>query len=81
MDVDKTEPVIALVQDDVMGLVRDVICDAEVGLAVENDGRGCSSGGSGRSPLPLFKVLFLAGLVDNVLGGSEHDGREEITDD
>ena len=78
MDIDKTEPVVALVKADVFGFVQDVICDTEVGLLVEDDGRGCSSGGSGRSP-PLFEELLLADFVDNILGGSEHDEGEEIT--
>ena len=80
MNVDKTEPVVALVQADVVGFIQDVICDTEVGLVVEDDGTGCSSGGSERSLPPLFEELLLADFVDNILGGTEHDEGGEITD-
>ena len=54
--------------------MRYLVGDTEVGLVVEDNGRGCSSGGSSRNPLPLFEEILLSDLVDDILGGSEHDG-------
>ena len=79
MYINEAESVVTLVQCDVVGLIGNLVGDAEVCIVVEHNGRGLS-GGSGRSSLPLGDALLRGNLVKEPLGRFKLGGREDDTD-
>ena len=89
MDINEAEPMIQLVKGDVVGLLVDLVSEAEVSLVFEDNG-GSRGGGSGQFTQPFLDSLFGSDTVEDILSGLEHvdNGRdgdvctaEEITRD
>ena len=78
--MDKRETVVALVKIYVVRLVGDIIRDTEICLVLEDEGRGDSGSGSGRSSFPFCEVLLPLEVINDFLALSEHGGMDEGVD-
>ena len=74
MDIDETEPVVGLVQLDVMRLIGGGVVDGEGGIVFHVDCRGW---GSGLGLEVLFNLLLHFDTLEDGVTGAEQEGRHD----